>query len=95
MNLMSDDLISITENERRRLSVYQIGFLPKTNAVNSGCTTSKYSQKCEFLRVTNTKHPILAQYSIQKETIREVTHAKYLGVTIDRHLSWSEHIKQS
>ena len=52
------------------------------------------SQKCEFLRVTNKKHPILAQYSIQKETIREVTHAKYLGVTIDWHFSWSEHIKQ-
>ena len=49
-------------------------------------------QKCEFLRVTNKKHPILAQYSIQKETIREVTQAKYLGVTIDRHLSWSEQI---
>ena len=52
------------------------------------------SQKCEFLRVTNKKHLILAQYSIQKEPIREVTHAKYLGVTIDQHLSWSEHIKQ-
>ena len=52
------------------------------------------SQKCEFLRVTNKKHPILAQYSIQKEAIGEVTHAKYLGVIIDRHLSWSEHIKQ-
>ena len=34
------------------------------------------------------------QYNIQGETIREVTHAKYLGVTIDQHLSWSEHIKQ-
>ena len=52
------------------------------------------SQKCEFLRVTNKKYPILMQYNIQGETIREVTHAKYLGVTIDQHLSWSEHIKQ-
>ena len=52
------------------------------------------SQKCEFLGITNKQHPILAQYTIQKETIREVTHAKYLGVTIDQKLSWSEHIKQ-
>ena len=42
------------------------------------------SQKCEFLRVTNKKYPILMQYNIQGETIREVTHAKYLGVTIDQ-----------
>ena len=44
--------------------------------------------------MTNKKYPILMQYNIQGETIREVTHAKYLGVTIDQHLSWSEHIKQ-
>ena len=51
-------------------------------------------QKCEFLRITNKKHPILNQYKIQTKNIKEVAHAKYLGVTISHNLTWSEHIKQ-
>ena len=51
-------------------------------------------QKCEFLRITNKKYPIFSQYLIQNEIIREVTYAKYLGVTIDQNLKWSEHVKQ-
>ena len=45
-------------------------------------------------RITNKKNRIIAQYTLQNQTIKEVTHAKYLGVTIDKNLSWSEHIKQ-
>ena len=51
-------------------------------------------QKCEFLRITNKKYLIFFQYLIQNEIIREVTYAKYLGVTIDQNLKWSEHVKQ-
>ena len=51
-------------------------------------------QKCEFLRIANKKHTILAQYNVQNKPIKEVNHAKYLGVTISQNLSWSEHIKQ-
>ena len=51
-------------------------------------------QKYEFLRITSKKHPILTQYTLQNQTIKEVTRAKYLEVTIDKNLSWSEHIKQ-
>ena len=51
-------------------------------------------QKYEFLRIINKTFPVLAQYSIQNEIIREVPHAKYLGVTIDQNLIWSEHVKQ-
>ena len=46
-------------------------------------------QKCEFLRISNKIYPIFAQYLIQDEIIREVTYAKYLGVTIDQNLKWS------
>ena len=45
-------------------------------------------QKSKFIRITNKKHSILApQYTLQSKTIKEVTHAKYLGVTIDKNLS--------
>ena len=50
--------------------------------------------KCEFLRITNRKYPILNQYKIQSKEIKELVHAKYLGVTISHNLTWSEHIKQ-
>jgi len=32
------------------------------------------------------------QYHIQDEVIKEVKYAKYLGVIIDHHLSWNDHI---
>ena len=48
--------------------------------------------KCEFLRVTNKKNIINFQYFIQSTSIREVQQAKYLGVTINNNLSWSDHI---
>ena len=51
-------------------------------------------QKFEFLKITNKKYPIFSQYFIQNEIIREATHAKYLGVTIDQNLKWSERVKQ-
>jgi len=47
--------------------------------------------KCEFLRITNR---IVNKYKIQNNEIKEVSHAKYLGVTISHNLTWSEHIKQ-
>ena len=49
--------------------------------------------KCDFLRITKRKFPITASYTIGEYVIQEVSHIKYLGVTIDSQLSWNEHIK--
>ena len=49
--------------------------------------------KCDFLRITKRKCPIVVSYAIGENVIQEVSHIKYLGVTIDSQLSWNEHIK--
>ena len=48
---------------------------------------------CEIIRITNRrKKKIVTNYSIHEHQLKEVKGAKYLGVTIDRTLSWNEHI---
>ena len=49
--------------------------------------------KCEFLRITNRKDIIHSKYTIQNIEIQEVQHAKYLGVTFNTKLKWSDHIQ--
>ena len=51
-------------------------------------------KKCTFLRITNKKKFIPFTYYINNSIIQEVAHAKCLGVVIDQHLNWNEHIKQ-
>ena len=41
------------------------------------------TSKCESLRITEKLNPILTQYYIRDDAIKEVKHAKYLGVIID------------
>ena len=48
--------------------------------------------KCEFLRITNKKNPIVFNYRIEAAPIVQVSHTKYLGVTISNNLSWNVHV---
>ena len=48
--------------------------------------------KCEFLQIANKQNRTYFPYSIQDTLIREVTQAKYLGVTLNSKLTWNNHI---
>ena len=45
-----------------------------------------------FLWITNNQNKTYFPYSIQDTLIREVTQAKYLGVTLNNKLTWNNHI---
>ena len=47
--------------------------------------------KCEIVRITNRKR-IVTNYSVHEHQLKEVKVAKYLGLTIDRTLSWNDNI---
>ena len=47
--------------------------------------------KCQLLRVTNKRKPIAADYTIHSQKISKTDSVKYLGVTIDSKLAWSDH----
>ena len=49
-------------------------------------------EKCEFLRMTNKVSPIAATYFMGDNIIKETTSVKYLGITINSKLNWSDHI---
>ena len=51
-----------------------------------------HPQKCKVLRITNKRKITDAQYQIHNTTLEIVEKAKYLGVTIDKRLSWKDHI---
>ena len=51
--------------------------------------------KCELIRITNAKQPILYDYTIENKKLKTASSVKYLGVHIDEHLTWKEHIKHT
>jgi hypothetical protein len=47
-----------------------------------------HGSKCQLLRITNKRKPFARDYDIHGHKLEEVESAKYLGVTIQKNLSW-------
>jgi len=50
--------------------------------------------KCELLCITNKQNPSICSYYMNGEKVWSVSNAKYLGVTLDKHLTFNDHIKK-
>ena len=48
--------------------------------------------KCEVLRVCNKRNPIVVNYRIHETNLLSQKTVKYLGLNINQHLSWNDHI---
>ena len=48
--------------------------------------------KCEVVRITNKRNPLMHKYYIHGTQLQTVKDAKYLGVTIGSSLSWNKHV---
>ena len=51
-----------------------------------------HPSKCLVVRVTNKRKPIQASYNIHGMTFEEVSSAKYLGLHVDKKLSFNTHV---
>ena len=50
------------------------------------------SDKCEILRITRKRNPVIFPYELPKKELNVTNAAKYLGVTISNDLNWTPHI---
>ena len=48
--------------------------------------------KCNVLRITGARSPVLFDYSLKNQTLEAETQSKYLGVDFSTNLSWNQHI---
>ena len=57
------------------------------------CQMQFHPDKCQVLRITNKRNPIIFNYTLHDHMLATVTQAKYLGVTITNDLNWKQHVK--
>ena len=51
-----------------------------------------HPDKCQVLRITNKRKPIIFNYTLHDHILATVTQPKYVGVTITNYLNWNQHV---
>ena len=47
------------------------------------------SDKCEVLRITRKRNPVIFPYKLHNKELNVTNAAKYLGVTISKDINWT------
>ena len=51
------------------------------------------ASKCEFLQITQKTKPLRHTYTVDEQIISETRKHQYLGVTINNHMDWKDHVQ--
>ena len=51
--------------------------------------------KCTVIHVTRSKSIVPSQYTLYGQVLESVSSSKYLGVTLNDHLTWNDHIQNT
>ena len=51
-----------------------------------------HPSKCQVIRITKKRHPIIFPYQVHGTTLEVVSSAKYLGLHVDSHLNFNQHV---
>ena len=52
-----------------------------------------HADKCQVIKITNKRRPIIFNYTLHDHILATVTQAKYIGVTITTDLNWKQHVE--
>ena len=52
-----------------------------------------HPDKCQVIRVTNKKNPLIYVYKMSEHVLKTVEDKKYLGVTLQKNLKWNKQVQ--